>query len=76
MAMTMREISAEILKGMEDCNLSKSTIKDYSYYLGKFTKQAKASCRPGLYSWLCFRSVLNLYPAAGNGNGGLWNTSR
>jgi predicted nucleotidyltransferase len=25
---------------------------------------------------LCFRSVLKCYPAAGNGNGGLWNTSR
>ncbi len=59
MAMTMREISAEILKGMEDCNLSKSTIKDYSYYLGKFTKQAEASCRPGPYSLEVIELVLH-----------------
>jgi integrase len=59
MAMTMREVSTEILKRMEDCNLSKSTIKNYTFYLEKFNKQAEENCQPGLYSMEVIESVLN-----------------
>jgi len=59
MAKTMREISAEILKGMEGYNFSRSTIKNYSLYLDKFNKEADANHQHGLYSIETIESVLN-----------------
>jgi site-specific recombinase XerD len=59
MAMKMREISAEILKGMEICNFTKSTINDYSFRLDKFNSQAEANHQLGLYSHDAIERVLN-----------------
>ncbi|MGB4407005.1 MAG: tyrosine-type recombinase/integrase [Sphaerochaeta sp.] len=59
MAMTLREVSTEILKGMDTCNLSKSTIKNYTFYLEKFNKQAEENCQPGLYSMEVIESILD-----------------
>ena len=58
MAMTMREISAEILKGMEGCNITKSTIKRYTMCLDKLNKQAETNHQAGLYSKEAIENVL------------------
>jgi site-specific recombinase XerD len=59
MTMTMRKISEEILKGMEGCNLLKSTIKDYTHILDTFNRQAETSNKSGLYSLEVIELVLN-----------------
>jgi fucose 4-O-acetylase-like acetyltransferase len=47
-------------------------ISGYVKYLGKNSLIIYCSH----FFRLCFRRILNRYPATGNGNGGLWNTSR